>query len=172
MGHAIVIRPAVAADAVGIERVARRTWNATYKGIILPANQERLLGQYYSPTALEEAIAQERSWFFVATANEEVIGFAQFVLQEEGRRAQLTRIYVLPEWQRQGVGGRLLGEGLAVLMSEGVEWLLVVVEKDNAIGRRFYEKQGFCQEREFVAELPEQNLALLEYRLDVMQRAG
>lgn len=173
MEDKIIIRSAVATDAVGIESVAQRTWNSTYASIILPENQERLLGRYYAPAALEEVIAQERSWFFVATAKEAIIGFAQFILREgEDGSGELSRIYVLPEWQRVGIGGLLLAEGLASLAQEGVERLFVVVEKDNPVGRRFYEKQEFRQVREFIAELAEQNLSLLEYWLDVMRRAG
>jgi ribosomal protein S18 acetylase RimI-like enzyme len=169
----IIIRPADAGDAAGIERVARRTWNSTYANIILPENRQRLLDRFYSPAALEQAVAQNRSWFFVATQQEEIIGFAQFLAREEEEKSgELSRIYVLPEWQRVGVGGRLLGEGLAALAQEGVERILVAVEKDNLIGRRFYEKKGFRQAGEFLTELLEQKLCLVEYSLNMIHRAG
>lgn len=173
MENEITIRPAVASDATGIERVARRTWNATYANIILPENQERLLGRWYAPAALQEAIALERSRLFVATLRETAIGFAQFFVRAgEDRNGELSRIYVLPEYQRAGIGGRFLAEGIAFLTQAGVAHLFVVVEKDNPIGRRFYEKHGFLLVREFTTELPEQTLSLLEYRLDEISWSG
>jgi ribosomal protein S18 acetylase RimI-like enzyme len=156
------IRLAVAQDVVGIGNVARRTWKDTYTGIILPENQKRFLERWYTPAALEKAIGQDNSWFYVAVAERRVIGFAQFVIRE-GRRGQLTRIYVLPEWQRQGVGSRLLGEGVAILSAHGAEEVFAHVEKDNAKGIAFYERQGFCRGREFSMDMPEQDLELVEY---------
>lgn len=163
------VRLAVAQDAVGIGNVAQRTWNDTYVGIILPENQERLLGRWYTPAALEEAIGQSESWFYVAVVQGEVIGFAQFIVRENGR-GELTRIYVLPEWQRQGVGSGLLREGLAALSTHGAEEVFVHVEKGNARGIGFYERRGFHQVREFSVELPEQNLELLEYAISLGAR--
>ena len=163
------VRLAVAQDAVLIGNVARRTWNDAYAGIILPENQERLLVRWYAPAALEEAIGQSQSWFYVAVVQGEVIGFAQFIMRDNGR-GELTRIYVLPEWQRQGVGSGLLGEGLAALSTHGADEVFVHVEKGNAGGIGFYERRGFHLVREFSLELPEQNLELLEYALSLGAR--
>ena len=102
MQATVDVRLAVAQDAVGIGNVARRTWEDTYGGSILPQNQERFLAQWYAPAALEEAMERSGSWFYVAVVQAEVIGFAQFMLREAGR-GELTRIYVLPQWQRRGV---------------------------------------------------------------------
>ena len=156
------VRLAVAQDVAGIGNVARRTWKDTYTGIILPENQKRFLERWYAPAALEEAIGQDNSWFYVAVGEGRVIGFAQFVIRET-RRGELTRIYVLPEWQRQGVGSRLLGEGVAILCAHGAEEVFVHVEKDNGKGIAFYERKGFCRGRELSMEMPGQDLELVEY---------
>jgi ribosomal protein S18 acetylase RimI-like enzyme len=160
------VRLAVTQDAFGIRNVAQRTWDDTYVGIILPETQESHLARWYTPAALEEAIGRSESWFYVAAVQGEVIGFAQFMMREGGR-GELTRIYILPEWQRQGVGSRLLREGLAALSTHGAEEVFVHVEKANARGIRFYERRGFHQVRELSVELPEQNLDLLEYALSL-----
>jgi ribosomal protein S18 acetylase RimI-like enzyme len=165
------VRLAVAQDAVGIANVAQRTWKDTYAGIILPETQERFLGRWYTPAVLEEAIGRSESWLYVAVVEAEVIGFAQFMMRDDGR-GELTRIYVLPEWQRRGVGSRLLREGLAALSAHGAQEVFVHVERDNAKGTGFYERSGFHQVRGFSAELPEQNLELLEYALSLGARSG
>lgn len=156
------VRLAVAEDAAAIRNVARHTWNDAYAEIILPENQECLLGRWHSPVTLEKAIGQSESWFHVAVVQGEVIGFAQFLMREN-KRAEPTRIYVLPEWQRQGIGSGLLREGLAALSMHGAEEVLVHIEKGNARGIEFYEHRGFQRLRVFSVGLPEQNLELLEY---------
>ena len=156
-------------DATGIADVAQRTWRDTYAGIISPAAQEHFLRRWYTPTALEEAMGRSESWFYIAAAGEGVIGFAQFMMRED-RRGELTRIYVLPEWQRQGIGSRLLKEGLEALSTHGAEEVFVHVEKDNTKGIGFYERRGFHQVQAFSLEFPEQNLDMLEYVLPLGAR--
>ncbi len=120
------MRLACVQDAAGIAAVAQRTWQDTYADIIVPATQERFLGRWYTPAALREAIGRSESWFYVAAVGEDVIGFAQFVLRAD-RRGELTRIYVLPEWQRRGIGSQLLKEGLDALSVHGAEEVFVHV---------------------------------------------
>ncbi len=165
----IQIRRAGVQDAVGIADVAQRTWKDTYAEIILPATQERFLGRWYTPAALGEAMGRSESWFYVAAVGEEVIGFAQFMLRED-RRGELTRIYVLPAWQRRRVGSHLLKEGLNALSTNGVEEVFVHVERGNGKGIGFYERRGFHQVRAFALEFPEQNLEMLEYALSLGAR--
>ena len=115
-----------------------------------------------------KSITLEGSWFFVAWTQGEVIGYAQFFMRPgEDKSGELPRIYVLPEWQKKGIGSLLLQEGLFALKQAGAVHLFVTVEKDNLIGRRFYEKQGFTQSREFMYELAGLELPMVEYRLDL-----
>lgn len=114
-------------------------------------------------------MGRSESWFYVAAVGEQVIGFAQFMTREN-QRGELTRVYVLPEWQQQGVGGRLLKQGLDALSTHGAEEAFVHVEKDNARGTGFYERSGFHPVRAFSLELPEQNLEMIEYALSLGAR--
>lgn len=165
----IHIRLAGVQDAVGIADVAQRTWKDAYAGIILPAAQERFLGRWYTPAALGQAMGRSESWFYVAAVEEQVIGFAQFMMRQD-KRGELTRIYVLPEWQRRGAGSRLLKLGLDALSTHGAQEVFVHVEKDNARGTGFYERRGFRPVRTFSLELPEQNLEMIEYALSLGAR--
>lgn len=162
----VVVRQAVADDVGGIRSVAHSAWSTTYTDIILPENRERFLERYYSLEALGQAIGWDKSWFFVAVVGDEIVGFAQFILREDGG-GDLSRIYVLSEWQRQGVGTLLLVEGVAVLRARNVGQLFVTVEKGNRIGRDFYEGQDFQALRESTIELPGQDLSLVEYVLSL-----
>jgi ribosomal protein S18 acetylase RimI-like enzyme len=158
----VTIRSAQTDDIGGIEEVARQTWNATYAEIISPESQERLLDNFYSSAALKEAVQQEGSWFFVAVEENDVIGFAQFIVQENGD-GQLTRIYVQPKMQRQGIGKEMLKEGLSLIETQGIQRVLVHVEKENQIGIQFYRKRGFDYERKFSVDLLGETLVLCEY---------
>jgi ribosomal protein S18 acetylase RimI-like enzyme len=126
--------------------VARATWPVAYAGIIPDAIQRRLLDEWYSPESLGRALAARGFRFFVAESADGVVGFAPYV-RRSPVSVELTRIHVLPERQRDGIGTRLLDAGLAELGCEPLQQLTVSVERDN-VGRRFYERAGFGEPRE------------------------
>ncbi len=165
------VRFASAADVAAIQSVARQTWARTYAGLIPEQVQSRLLGSWYSGISLERAIASENSWFIVSELNSEIVGFAQFVLRSDGL-GELTRIYVLPKHQGKGIGMQLLKSGVQALKERGVRDLRVVVERDNQIGRRFYESRGFAWLRDLENEIRDEptgifKLACSEYSLKI-----
>ena len=138
-----VIRRAEVMDLSKVETVARGTWPIAYAGIIPDEVQRRLLDRWYSRESLSRALAAPGSSFFVAESSGDVIGFAQFV-RRSVESVELTRIYVLPDSQRRGIGMQLLHAGLREFGAEGLKHLTVEVERDNGNGRRFYERAGFC----------------------------
>jgi ribosomal protein S18 acetylase RimI-like enzyme len=165
----VVIRRAEVADLSKVETVARATWRVAYAGIIPDEVQRGLLDSWYSTESLSRALAAQGSSFFVAESNGDVIGFAQFV-RRSGESVELTRIYVLPDRQRSGIGMRLLDAGLTEFSEEGLKHLIVEVERDNGNGRRFYERAGFADPRELTREVQGYEVALVEYRRPILGR--
>src|SRR5215475_6889991 len=166
----VVIRRAEATDLVKVERVARATWPVAYAGIIPDEVQRRLLDSWYSPASLRRGLAAEGSSFFVAELAGDAIGFAQFV-RRSAQSVELTRIYVLPDRQRSGVGMQFLDAGLAEFAGEDLQYLTVQVERDNRVGRRFYERAGFAVPRELAHDVQGYVLALVEYRRPILGSA-
>jgi ribosomal protein S18 acetylase RimI-like enzyme len=160
------IRPAMPADAPGVASVARLTWNATYAQSIASHNRQHFLDQAYSPGAMQEAINNERGWFYVATQVKRVIGFAQF-LRRFDRQGELVRIYVHPAYQRQGIGRAFLATGLLAMASASITQCYVSVEVSNRAARAFYERFGFREHREYGRFLGDQIIRLLEYSVRI-----
>ena len=141
------IRHAEATDLSSVETVARTTWPIAYANIIPNDVQHRLLDNWYSRESLSRALVAPGSAFFVAEWRGSVIGFAQFMRRSE-KSVELTRIYVLPDRQRSGIGSQLLHAGLAAFAEEGFKRMTVAVERDNIRGRRFYERMAFAEPKE------------------------
>jgi len=163
----VVIRRASVTDVPSVGSVARATWPVTYAGIIPDDIQRRLLGSWYSPESLTRAVGAPGSSLLVAESRGEVVGFAQFVRRGPDT-AELTRIYVLPDRQRGGIGRQLLDAGLAEFAGEGVKQLTVEVERDNRNGRGFYERAGFAEPRDLTRDVLGYQLALVEYRRPIL----
>ena len=146
-----LIRRAEPGDTGGIAEVARRTWHATYAGLIPEALQAQMLAAWYSADGLARSIANPRGAFFVAATDAgQVVGYANASPRPEPGDVELWRIYILPEQQRHGLGRRLIQATLEALRpGRPVERLYVQVERGNALGRRAYEAMGFTYIRDY-----------------------
>jgi GNAT superfamily N-acetyltransferase len=144
---------AQAGDIPSLQEAAGASWRATYNGIFTPEFIERFLAQAYSPESLERALQNSRTQFLVAKAEDqsaEVIGYCQVGPPSHVERApagcgELYRLYIRPEWQRQGIGSRLLAEVEAWLAERGYERYGAYVHAANEQGKAFYARRGFAR---------------------------
>ena len=141
----LIIRFATPDDLEQISQIAHVTWNKTYSGTIGAENRKEFLDRAYTPENLATAIDVPGHWFYLAELDNEIIGFGHF-LQRYHRtqpRAELVRLYVLPDYQSLGVGRRILKTGFAALAEAGIEQCVVSVQETNKLARKFYERHGF-----------------------------
>lgn len=132
------IRVASAEDIPGIQRVARTTWQHTYRDSVPERVRAEFLDRAYSAESLE---ARVRSNVFPVALHEgSIVGFADF--RPLSRiRVELAALYVLPDAQGRGTGTRLLKAGIE-RFAQRTEFVLRV-ERENVPARRFYEAHGF-----------------------------
>lgn len=173
-----IVRRARIADIKAIREVAHVTWEATYAESVSENNRARVIAHSYSDAALRRAFRRDGrdNWFWVAETTTDaipaVIGFAEITLREGLHPdAELTRIYVLPQWQRHGIGRAMLDALLRELKTLPPELrpprLFLAVAAHNQRAIAFYEQRGFRHYREFQANLPGQMLAMQEYVIEV-----
>ena len=74
-------------------------------------------------------------------ANQSIVGIA--LCGHDGRRGYIYHLAVDPNFQRRGLGKRLLDECLQGLRGAGVTRVLVMVAKDNPRGRDFWRRNGW-----------------------------
>lgn len=144
-----IIRKAIPEDVPGIALTAAEAWHQTYATTLTEKVRLDLLDLFYSPGWLERAIARENSLFETAiTASGQIAGFAQWVYAAAPVSAcELTRIYIRPACQGQGIGSALLKHGFGNL-PEDITLVSLGVKSDNARAMKFYESHGFVFERE------------------------
>ena len=67
------------------------------------------------------------------------------VLQEKYKMEYPAHLHIdiLPEYQRMGVGSKLINTLCAHLKSKGVPGVMLTVGSSNEVGRSFYKKYGF-----------------------------
>ena len=134
-----IIRRMLIEDAKEVQDVAKKSWNATYEGIIPNNIQENFLKGAYNDEMMQRRLSH--SLLLVAEAENKIAGFANFSPVNEQGQAELSAIYLYPEYQGYGIGSALLDKGITML--ENLKEVYLDVEKDNTIGTNFYEAKGF-----------------------------
>jgi ribosomal protein S18 acetylase RimI-like enzyme len=135
MDGEIAIRVATAADAIELARL-----NAAFNGGEEPpsALAERLKDPAHTETALLAEIAGR------------AIGFAGLRISPGlfyvEPRAELTELYVLPEYRRRGAGRALTAYAEEVAHAAGATELFVLTGFDNHEAQALYRKLGFLAE--------------------------
>ena len=118
-----VIRPAEFDDSARLGRVHVETWRATYRGLLsddyLDALSDIRQAAFWS-RVLDDA---DRAAGAHVAEDEDagVVGFSDCGPERGGAPGwgEIMAIYILPEWQRQGLGRRLVGASGAHLAARG-----------------------------------------------------
>jgi ribosomal protein S18 acetylase RimI-like enzyme len=141
-----MIRPARASDAAGIARVYVDTWRDTYAGLIpvpaLVGLSHRRLTQIWA-----EELARPASGQVVVIANDVASGIVGFGSCGRMRgdtlpyKGEVFTLYVLPDFQGDGIGRRMLGRLFATLSARGMNSAVIWVLAANP-ARFFYQTMG------------------------------
>ena len=140
----ISIRQGTSGDAEGIARVHVDSWRETYDGILPP----RVLSAqtYARRLALwRQTLSRDTDRLvMVAEAGKQIVGFATSGRNRNAAipfTAEMYTLYVLPEWQGEGIGQELFRESTRRLSADGYKNVVTWVLADNpSVG--FYEWLG------------------------------
>ena len=140
------IRLARPADAAGLAKVHVDTWRTTYAGLV-PADHLANLRYEHSAARWTQILtaSPQTSYTYLAEREDgQIIGFAAGGPERENDAlydGELYGIYILKDWQGQGLGRQLTQTIAQCLLDEGFKGMKVWVLSGNN-SRRFYETLG------------------------------
>ncbi|GHT90403.1 acetyltransferase [Betaproteobacteria bacterium] len=137
----IDIKPVTAPELPAIAALAREIWQATYPGIITQEQIDFMLAQRYSSERLSQDLQSADKWLNQAFAGCRRIGFA-FCERDKGEY-KLDKLYIHPDFQRQGVGGALIAHAAHHAKQQGYPAVILAVNKNNEQAIKAYHKHGF-----------------------------
>lgn len=125
--QSFTIRDATESDIPALAKLHVITWNACYqaRGPSVAIRESQWRKQFAE---------QDGSWFclLVVRANGELIGFAKGKRSDHpGFNAEINKIYLLPEYQRVGIGTRLLRVVVQRFLEMGLTSMWLIGEADN-----------------------------------------
>lgn len=142
-----IVKPTIPDDVPQIQEVFYRTWLETYPndeiGItrvdIEEQFKDRFSQEYIAKRAENLSKMPENQNFLVAKYLGNVVGVCRMIIRDEYN--QLQSIYVLPEYQRLGIGKMFWNKALDFF--EKNKKIIVQVATYNVKTIEFYKKLGF-----------------------------
>lgn len=131
-----------------IAALADIIWRAHYPGIITMEQIDYMLPLMYGLDVLKKELAEGICYDRILVDGE-AKGFAGYGPIDTGEM-KLYKLYIHPEWQRHGLGGRLTRHVEEASRRRGFKTLLLTVNKGNEKAIAAYRKNGFAV-REAVA---------------------
>lgn len=143
----VLIREAKPEDVPDIQEVFHKTWLDTYpneaEGITRDDIEDRFKNAFSEETLVKRRAQIEKQpedeKFIVAEVDGRIVGLCR--ADKKDGQNRLRAIYVLPEYQKRGIGQLLWGEAKKFFGVERDVFVSVATYNKNAIG--FYEKLGF-----------------------------
>lgn len=137
------IRAAKLSDASGIAKVHVDSWRTTYKNIIPDEFLNKL--SYQRREELWSNNIPEGNVFVAENDEGKIVGFSSGCKERSGKykeyQGELSSIYILKDFQGQGIGMSLAMSVIKELEKLGINTMLVFVLEDNN-SRLFYEAMG------------------------------
>ncbi|MEK4485613.1 GNAT family N-acetyltransferase [Psychrobacillus sp. FSL H8-0484] len=161
------VREAKLSDANGIALVHVDSWRTTYRSI-LP--DEYLMNlSYKRRKQLWETNIPKGNVFVAENDEGKIVGFASGGKERSGKykeyEGELSSIYILEEYQGQGIGRLLVKSVIKEIQNSGINTMLVLVLEENN-SRRFYEAIGGKQINKVVVEIAGKKINELVYGWD------
>jgi len=131
-----------------IQEIARQSWYSTYQGILSIEQIQYLLTQWYSKEFLEKEIQKHKNNHYLLFEKDEAFGFFAFFQNKENHAImRLSRIYLIPEFQKKGYGKSVISFLESEAEKINCRFIELNVSKDNS-AISFYKKMGFKIEKD------------------------
>ena len=144
-----------ASDLAAVAQLAGVVWRKHYPGIITAAQIEYMLAHGYSHPALRRFVTEAGAGLDLARDDERLLGFAAYYRGDDADEIKLEKLYVHPDFHRQGIGRRLIAATEAAARAQGRATLVLNVNKNNTQAIHAYLRHGFVMREAVVVDIGE-----------------
>lgn len=138
------VRTASERDLDKVRALLIETWHATYDTFYGVEKVNELTQRWHSVPALKARLVRKQAEFLVADDGRQLGGMGYAAMSESlPKTAVLHQLYVLPKFQRQGIGRDIFAE-LETCFPDA-ERMRVEVEPQNLHALTFYRAHGFAE---------------------------
>ena len=140
----MMIRKASPQDAYGLAEVHSLSSQAAYAGFIDPQFLKTRTIQHSLDVFKQNGCAE----VWLAEQAGRIVGFCRIHVEEANGQplGEIAALYLLPQFQRQGIGRQLMQTGIEQLRLRGCQTIILWVLKTNDSARQFYQRCGFIDD--------------------------
>ena len=137
--------------------LAAEIWREHYAAL-LPAGQiDYMLERFQSAEAIRRQIEEEGVSYVLIREGEALCGYFAYVRRDSprgaGRGLFLSKLYLRRAWRGRGLAARAVLFLQQLGLSEGIDYLWLTVNRNNAGSIAFYERMGFVKWNEERADI-------------------
>ena len=139
-----IIRLASEKDCNELSKVKHNVWETTYRGIY-PDDKIDNFDYERHATSFKKIVNNPQIELYVVEYENEIIGYMDFGVPFrpfEDYKQELGLLYVLKEYQGNGIGKRLFDLAYTNMKKNGFNEFFISCNKYNLSAQRFYEKMG------------------------------
>lgn len=130
-------------DLQSIQQVAWDTWADAYGAFVPEEDRQDFHDSYYALQKLQHLYDSKVVDGCVALVDQSIVGYSKTYWNEQDKQFFITSLYVLPAFQKLGLGKRMMEYGMNTAKQYKADrvWLGVMV--DNLPAIEWYHRQGF-----------------------------
>jgi ribosomal protein S18 acetylase RimI-like enzyme len=145
----VSIRLGEPADVEAVRTLLAETWHDTYDSLIGAEKVTEITNSWHSIENLSGQLTMPDASFLVAVEDGAIVGHI-LATAKKPPFMMISRLYVLPDRQRRGIGSSLIEAAAA--RHPACDILHLEVEADNKKGLSFYLREGFREVRRSVTQ--------------------
>jgi ribosomal protein S18 acetylase RimI-like enzyme len=146
MNQQLAVRKFEEADRADLKQITA----TCFDGVSIDQNVQQCFGlvagkewQWRKTRHIDADVAANADGIFVAEIDGKTVGYITTRVDIEARIGGIPNYAVLPSFQKQGIGKRLVDTALDYLKEAGMECVRIETLEQNEVGKHFYPKLGF-----------------------------
>jgi ribosomal protein S18 acetylase RimI-like enzyme len=147
-----MIAVATPSEIAAVATLAHLIWREHYVPIIGKEQVDYMLEIFQSAPAISAQIANGYEYYLVCEQGVNV-GYFALVLSSEDASMLLSKIYILPSCQGQGLGKQVLAFAESECQAKKICTLELSVNRHNVNSIAFYTRMGFVKEASIVNDI-------------------